>query len=66
MKEHTKPVHIEKRSLSVIMLILKKVKCENIMNLFIQKIGHIIAQIVSLDLPEWTFWKDMSIIFLRI
>ena len=29
MKEHTKPVHIEERSLSVIMLILKKVQCEN-------------------------------------
>ena len=66
LKEHTEPVHIKKRlnkSLSVIKLILKKMKCENIMNLFIQKIGHIIAQIVSLVLLEWTFWKDMSIIF---
>ena len=51
------------RSLSVIKLILKKVKCENIPNLFIQKIGHIIAQIVSLVLLEWTFWKYISIIF---
>ena len=65
MKEHTKLVHIEKRSLSVIMLILKKVKCENIMNLFIQKIGHIITQFVSLVLLEWTFWKDMSIFFMK-
>ena len=65
MKEHTKPVHIEKRSLSVITLILKKVKCENTMDLFIQKIGHIITQIVSLVLLKLTFWKDMSIIFLR-
>ena len=32
------------------MLILKKVKYENIMNLFIQKIGHIVAQFVSLVL----------------
>ena len=65
MKEHTRPVHIEKRSLSVIMLILKKVKCENIMNLFIQKMGQIIAKFVSLVILEWTFWKDMLIIFLR-
>ena len=48
------------------MLILKKVKCENITNLFIQKIGHMIAQIVSLvllmDILERHvnhFFKDM-------
>ena len=49
---------------SMIMLILKKVKCENIMKLFIQKIGHIIAKFVSLVILQWTFWKDMLIIFL--
>ena len=56
MKEHTKPVRIEKmltRSLSVIMLNLKKVNCKNMMNLFIQKINHIIAQFVSLVFLEY-------------
>ena len=55
MKEH-EPVRIEKmltRSLSVIMLNLKKVNCKNMMNLFIQKINHIIAQFVSLVFLEY-------------
>ena len=55
IKEH-EPVRIEKmltRSLSVIMLNLKKVNCKNMMNLFIQKINHIIAQFVSLVFLEY-------------
>ena len=55
IKEH-EPVCIEKiltRSLSVIMLNLKKVNCKNMMNLFIQKINHIIAQFVSLVFLEY-------------
>ena len=55
IKEH-EPVSIEKmltRSLSVIMLNLKKVNCKNMMNLFIQKINHIIAQFVSLVFLEY-------------
>ena len=55
IKEH-EPVRIEKmltRSLSVIILNLKKVSCKNMMNLFIQKINHIIAQFVSLVFLEY-------------
>ena len=55
IKEH-EPVRIEKmltRSLSVIMLNLKKVNCKNMMNMFIQMINHIIAQFVSLVFLEY-------------